>query len=466
MFLHTFAVDSSSAPHYGPANDCNPSWRGHPAAASAPDVGPEGETEMRIMRNGAWGGLALVAVVALAACGSSSSKSSVSGATSGAGGSTASPITIGASLSLSGDFASDGQAFQRGYQLWANYQNAHGGLLGHKVTLHILNDASSPAQVVTNYQRLIGSDKDPLVFGPFSTLLTLPSARVAARYGYAFVEGAGGGPAVFGAGLHNVFDVSVPVKDNLVTWAQWVASLPTSERPKTAAYATVNDPFTQPQIPVAQNILQNAGVKTVSSKVFPAEVTDFTPIATQVASTKADAFVLGSVDVPTVSAFVHTFIQQHYNPKQFIATAGPDQGAAFVKAVGPGNESGIFVPNGWYGGFQKPDSQQMVQAYIAKYGGTPSDINADVAEAYSVGQVMAQAVAATHSLDNAKIIAYLHSGATLDSVQGPVKFDSLGQNTAATTLTFQWQSSTLVQTLPTSTAGSKPPLNPKPNWKG
>ena len=141
--------------------------------------------------------------------------------------------------------------------------------------------------------------------------------------------------------------------------------------------------------------------------------------------------MLGSVDVPTVSAFTHAFIQQHYNPKAFIATAGPDQGAAFVKAVGAGNENGIFVPNGWFGGFQKADSQQMVKEYIAKYGGTPSDVNADVAEAYSVGQVMAQAVQATHGFDNAKIIAYLHSGVTLDSVQGPVKFDSAGREHGA-----------------------------------
>jgi branched-chain amino acid transport system substrate-binding protein len=433
---------------------------------------------MKILRNCVWAGLALAAVAVLAACGGSSSKSSSSkssssksstGGSSGAStsaSSSASPITIGASLSLSGDFAADGQAFQKGYQLWAADQNAKGGLMGHKVSLKILNDASSPAQVVTNYQNLIGSDKVPLVFGPFSTLLTVPSARVAARYGYAFVEGAGGAPSVFGSGLHNVFDVSVPVKLNLVTFAQWIAALPASQRPKTAAYATVDDPFTAPQIPEAKSILEGAGVKTVYSKVFPAEVNDYTPIAGQVAATHADVTVLGSVDVPTVSAFVHSFIQQHYQPKAFIATAGPDQGATFVKAVGPGNENGIFVPNGWYGGFQKADSQQMVKEYIAKYGGTPSDVNADVAEAYSVGQVMTQAVDATHSFDNAKIIAYLHSGVTLDSVQGPVKFDALGQNTAGKTLTFQWQNGTLVQTLPTTTPGSKPPAYPKPAWKG
>jgi branched-chain amino acid transport system substrate-binding protein len=400
----------------------------------------------------------LASVALLAACGSSSSSSG------GGGGS--GPITIGTSLSLSGDFAADGQAFQKGYQLWINDQNAKGGLLGHKLKLEVVSDASSPSQVVSNYQKLIGSDKVQLVFGPFSTLLTLPSARVAARYGYAFVEGAGGGPAVFGSGLHNVFDVTVPVKLNLVTFANWIASLPASQRPKTAAYATVNDPFTQPQLPQARSILQAAGVNTVYSKVFPAEVTDFTPIASQVASSHADLAVLGSVDVPTVSAFVHSFIQQHYNPKALIATAGPDQGATFVKAVSAGNENGIFVPNGWYGGFQKADSQQMVKEYIAKYGGTPSDVNADVAEAYAVGQVIAQAVAATHSLDNQKIINYLHSGVTLDSVQGPVKFDSLGQNTAGKTLTFQWQNGKLLQTLPASTPGSTPPQYPKPAWKG
>jgi len=419
-------------------------------------------------------GLALGAVTLVAACGGSSSSSSSSsggGATSSAstsasGGATGSPITIGTSLSLSGDFSADGQAFERGYQLWTADQNKAGGLLGHKINLDVLSDSSSPAQVVSNYQKLIGSNKDQLVFGPFSSLLTVPAARIAQRYGYAFVEGAGGAPSVFGAGLHNVFDVSIPVRNNLVTFAQWIASLPASQRPKTAAYATVNDPFTQPQIPVAQKILQAAGVKTVLSKVFPAEVTDYTAIAGQMASSHADLAILGSVDVPTVSAFTHAFVQQHYNPKAFIATGGPDQGAAFVKAVGTGNENGIFVPNGWYPGFKKADSETMVKEYIAKYGGTASDVNSDVSEAYSVGQVLAQAVQATHGFNQQKILTYLKSGVTLNSVQGPVKFDALGENTAQKTLTFQWQKGALVQVIPTATAGSQAPLYPKPAWQG
>ena len=376
------------------------------------------------------------------------------------------PIVIGASLSLTGDFSTDGQAFERGYELWQSYVNSHGGLLGgRKVRLDILNDASNPTTAATNYTKLISSNHDNLVFGPFSTLLTVPTAKVAARSGYAFIEGAGGGPAVFQLSLPNVFDPSPPIANQLVLFANWVASLPPSQRPKTAAYPMVNDPFADPMVMTAQSILVKAGVKTVYSQVYPAENPDFHAGADAVAATNAQMVVLGSVDVPTVSAFMTAFEQQHYNPMIMAASSGPDQGAAYLSAVGAGNANGIMVPNGWYGGFQNPLSQAMVSAYIAKYGGTPSGINADVAEAYSVGEVAAAAVTATKGTDNAKIIHYLHSGVTIQTVQGPAQFNAVGENTKATMFIFQWQpTGKFVQVLPATAAGSQPILNPKPHW--
>ena len=80
--------------------------------------------------------------------------------------------------------------------------------------------------------------------------------------------------------------------------------------------------------------------------------------------------------------------------------------------------------------------------------------------------MLAQAVQATHGFDQPKIITYLKSGVTLDSVQGPVKFNSQGENLAQKTLTFQWQNGTLVQSLPTTTSGAHKPLYPKPAWTG
>ena len=71
--------------------------------------------------------------------------------------------------------------------------------------------------------------------------------------------------------------------DQLVPFANWVASLPASERPKTAAYPMVDDPFAVPMVQNAQAILQKAGVKTVYSKVFPAENPAYKAGADQVA---------------------------------------------------------------------------------------------------------------------------------------------------------------------------------------
>ena len=381
----------------------------------------------------------------LAACSSTSSGTSPSTGSS----KNTTPIKIGVSLSLTGDFSADGKAFEQGYQLWADDINSKGGLLGRQVTLDIVNDASSPVQVATNYQKLISVDHVDLVFGPFSTLLTKASSQVVNRYGYAFVEGAGGGPSVFTSGLTNVFDVSLPVANNLVSFAKWIAAMPAATRPATAAYATQDDPFTAPQLDAARAILEPAGVKTVYNKVYPSETTDYGPIAAGMISAKADIVLVGTL-LPDVTAFVKQFVQQNYNPKALIATAGPDQGTQFVSNVGASHTEGIMVPNGWYPTQNTPGNAEMVAAYIKKYGGDASGISSDVPEAYSVGEVTAQAVTQQKSLDQTKLIATLHAG-TFDSVQGKVKFDSTGQNVAAFSYVFQWQKGVLLPYQPDTT---------------
>ncbi len=412
--------------------------------------------------------VAVLSVSVLAACsGSSASSGGNTGNTTSQGNSTG-PVTIGASLSLTGDFSADGLAFEKGYKLWAKDVNAHGGILGRQVKLTVLNDNSDPNQVVTNYQTLLGTDHVDLTFGPFSSLLTAPASSVAARYGMAFVEGAGGAPAVFDTPSnqadHNVFDVSLPIADELVPFVHWIASLPPNKRPKTAAYPMAQDPFADPPVQLAQTLLSKLGVKTVYSQIFPEEVPAYKAPADQVAGTRADVVVLGSTDVPTVAAFMQEFEQQHYTPKLFIAAAGPDQGASFTSAVGVGNADGMMVADGWYPGYANAASQNMVKEYVAAYGGSASGVNADVAEAYSVGQVMAQAVTATGGTDNAKIISYLHSGITLSSVQGPVKFDALGENGAAAAFIFQWQQNNFNEVLPTGDPGASPIIATKPAW--
>jgi branched-chain amino acid transport system substrate-binding protein len=402
-------------------------------------------------------GVLIVALLVLSACGGSTTTTTTTNQPQP-------PIKIGVSLSLSGDFSADGKAFQQGYELWRDTINKNGGLLGRQVQLDILSDASSTTQVVTNYQKLITVDKVDLVVGPFSSLLTKPASVVANRYGYAMIEGAGGGPSVFTQGLHNLFDVSPPVANLLVSFAQYLLAMPASQRPTTAAYATEDDPFTQPQVDTAKALLEQGGIKTVSYQVYPAETTDYTPIAQKMISSNAQVIITGTL-LPDITAFIQAFKQQHYNPKALIATAGPDQGAQFTSAIGGATAAeGIFVPNGgWYPSIDTFQNKRMVSDYLAKYGGTADAISSDVAEAFSVGQVLQQAATKINSIDNAKLIAELHSGDTFQSVQGPVKFNDQGENILGTGYLFQWQKGSLVSVFPASQAQDAPEF-PKPNW--
>src|SRR5258705_234222 len=83
------------------------------------------------------------------------------------------------------------------------------------------------------------------------------AARVAARYGYAFLEPAGGAQTVFNLHLHNLFLAQAsPVLDLGQSFVDYILSLPASQRPRTAAYSSVDNPFASPVVALVQQQLQ------------------------------------------------------------------------------------------------------------------------------------------------------------------------------------------------------------------
>lgn len=370
------------------------------------------------------------------------------------------PIVIGSSISLSGDYSDDGKAVQQGYQLWADALNAKGGLLGHPVSFKLVNDASSTDQVVTNYQNLFTVDKVDLAFGPFSSFLTIPASVVAARYSYLFPSPASGSPQVFNRGLNNVFHVQPSTGvQALQVFANWVLSLPAAQRPTSVAYATQDDPLIEPGVEGVRATLEAAGITTAYDHVYPKETSDFTPIALAVAHANADVVVLGS-ELPDSVAFIRTFVQQKYNPKAFIEFNGPDQGSEFTSKVGKDVE-GIMCPAGWFPTLPSPGNADFVAAYVAKYGGAAADVPGDAAEAYSVGQQLEQAVNQTQSLDNKTLIDAFHS-MTFTTVQGTWSYDSAGRP-SGTGILGQWVGNEFDVVYPADVA-MKPFEYPKPVW--
>jgi len=165
--------------------------------------------------------------------------------------------------------------------------------------------------------------------------------------------------------------------------------------------------------------------------------------------------------LPDAIAFVKAFQQQHFSPRSLAETAGPDQGSQFSDKLGNGVAEGIIVPAGGWPDAKTAGNDHMVAAYLAAHGGTAEDMSSDIAEAYSVGQVVQQAVAQKHSVDNAQLIDALHHG-TFQTVQGTLTFDATGKPKGDSFL-VQWQGGKAVPVYPAATAVARPEY-PKPDW--
>jgi branched-chain amino acid transport system substrate-binding protein len=364
-------------------------------------------------------------------------------------------------MSLSGDFATLAGPALKGYELWAATVNKNGGLLGRKVVLKIVDDASNPNQVVTNYENLITADHVNLTFGPFSSLLTIPAATVAKRFGYAFIEPSGGAPQVFALHLPDLFLAQpAPIISAGDAFANYILSLPPSQRPKTAAYPSADDPFTLAIVDEIQHRLAAAGIKTVYSTIYAAETVDLSPVVTKLVAAKPDLLVSGTGGADAV-AEVKGMVQAHFTPKVVFFTGGPND-PTFPAQVGPGNAEGIFSTGDWFPQAKTAGNAAFEEAYVAKYGGTAAHIDPAAAEAYACGQLLQLVTKKYGKIDNATIISALHHG-SWPTVEGNLSWDAYGAPKGSD-IVVQWVHGQLLPVYPPAQALAKPIA--KQAWTG
>jgi branched-chain amino acid transport system substrate-binding protein len=370
------------------------------------------------------------------------------------------PIVIGASLPLSGRFSEPGTAAQEGYQVWAAMVNESGGLLGRQVELSILDNASDQDTAVSDYEKLITVDQVDLVVGPFSSFLVIPSSEVAARYGYAFVEPAGGAPDVFNRGLDNIFFAQpAPGDQQADPFAEYILGLPEDVRPQTFAVASQDDPFTLGVMDRLKSQLSDGGLELVFDEIYAPETTDFSAIAIQVADLDPDLIIGGTILEDSIGQ-IRAYQEAGYQPRGAFFTTGPSLPGPFREALGTATE-GIFAAMSWFPEAEEYQNAEFVQKYVDMFGGVPGDIPEDAANAFTVGQVLQQAVENIQSTDNAALIDELHS-AEFQTIVGPLSFDEVGRP-QGTFMILQWQGETFVIVAPEGRAQADP-IWPKPEW--
>ena len=403
------------------------------------------------LRSIAGAAVAVAAATVLTACGAAA-QSAGSANSSG-------PITIGMSLPMTGPVADVSKSGYQGYELWASQVNASGGLLGRQVKLDMLDDGFDPNQTAADYTRLISQDHVNLLLGTFSSLLNAPASAVAARQGMLYVEPSGGASTLFTRGFTDLFfaqpGTTATLPDRFVSW---IASLPASERPATAAYVTQDDPSASPAVAVFKTQLQALGVKTLYYQVYDPSTTNFDSIAAKIAADKPQMIIQGAV-ADDGAQFVRSLQKLRYSPKILFQTNAPTD-EAYPSAIGGAqNADGVFTAQSWSATAGYPGNAAFVRAYTKMFGATPTE---DAANSYTAGQVLAAAVKAVGSLNQQALSAWLH-GHTVSTIVGPLKWDKAGDPEGSLLLS-QWQQGTLQIVAPSSAATSKSVLITKPSW--
>src|SRR5919112_1344715 len=371
--------------------------------------------------------LSVVALVSVAACGTPNSEKQAS---------EDGPITIGISLPLTGDFSQPGTQAKRGYEVWKDMVNEQGGILGRDVELKITDDASNQDTVVADYTRLISQDKVDLVLGTFSSLLNYPASAVAEKNKMVFVEPAGGAERMFTRGFKYLFFAQPATASRQADiFVEWIKGLPADQRPKTAAYPTQDDPFAAPVIQSMQRQLEALGVQTVFSSTYPADTANFQAIASQLAQKKPDLIAQGAVFEDGVG-LVRSLKQLDYSPKMMFQTSAPSNAAQYSDGVGVGSTEGVFYTVSWHQDAKTEKNPEFVAGYKAAYAN--ADPAEDAADAYATAEVLAAAVTAVGSLDQAKLKDWLHAN-QVQTILGPLSWEATGEPKGKFLLA-QWQS--------------------------
>jgi branched-chain amino acid transport system substrate-binding protein len=339
------------------------------------------------------------------------------------------PIRIGMSLALTGAGAAPAKVINTALDIWRDDINAKGGLLGRPVELVIYDDQSAPANVPNIYTKLITVDKVDLVLGPYGTNFVAPAMPTIIQYNKLTISFTAIGindkfhyPRYFSmvsTGPEGVDSFSIGFFD--MAAAQ-------QPRPQTVAILAADAEFAQSAAAGARNQINKHGFKLVYDQSYPPSTTDFGPVVRAVRATNPDIVYIGAYPPDNVG-IIRAANEIGLVPKMM-------GGAMIGMLVTPIKMQLGPIANGLITGenFAAASARQIVGAsdFLKRYAERAAAAHIDPLGfawgpfAYSAGQVLAQAVTETKSLDQDKLAEYLHK-ASFKTVSGDFSFGKDGE---------------------------------------
>jgi branched-chain amino acid transport system substrate-binding protein len=383
--------------------------------------------------------LALAAVLSLAvlasACASQSSGSSGKG----------DPVTLGASLSLTGSLGSFGVDQRAGYQQAIADINAAGGVkiggTSHQVKLVVLNNQSDPTTASQQVRNLVLKDGAQAVLGAGTPPITVPQALVAETLRVPYLTTntpVGAFAAGNKAGWKYSWDMFFSEPEQAANIIKAVNRFPTNHK---IALFTDNEPDGVVERPLYKAAAAANGDQVVGDFSFPVGTTDFTSFITS-AKAKEAQIVVGQMDPPDAVNLFKQMKSLGYAPKIGIVAKAGDF-VSWVNALGHIAE-GSLLEAVWLPSWNYPGTAH-IEATLGKKFDNLGDLGTATA-AYSVVQVMINAFKRAGSTDPTKVNSALAS-TNLTTQYGLVHFAKNHTSTMRFAVA-QWQGTKTIPVWP------------------
>ena len=356
------------------------------------------------------------------------------------------PITIGFSMALTGSLAVNGKSGLLAMQIWAENQNAKGGLLGRPVKLDFYDDQTNPSLVPQIYTKLLDVDKVDLVISGYGTNVAAPAMPVVMSHKMNFIS-------LFALDINEEFHYNryfsmLPVgPDPRPAISEGFFDIVTANKEKlglkTIALAVGDGEATRNTADGARVNLKKAGLEVVYDRTYPLNTTDFSPIIRAMQATNADIMYVSSYPADSVG-IIRSVHEQGLNTKIFGGNLTGPQSTSIKTSLGP-MLNGIITFDWWLPAptLQFPGVMEFLKEYQARAGKEGVDpLGYYLAPwAYADLQVLGQAVEGTGGLDQDKLAEYIHSN-TFKTVVGDVSFGEKGEWSKARIMTIQFQNIT------------------------
>jgi branched-chain amino acid transport system substrate-binding protein len=346
-------------------------------------------------------------------------------------------IVLGAAVSLTGKYSTNGEHTKNGYDLAVKRINDMGGVKvggkSYKFKVIYYDDESNSKRAAQLAERLIKQDGVKYMLGPYSSGLTKAIAPVTEENKVPMVEANGASRSLFTKGYKYLFAVLSPANQYLEV-AIDLAVEKNGGKPVRIAQAFEQDAFSQDVRIGVMEAAERTGSKIIIDDKLPKELNDMAATLAKVKAVKPDVLVVSGhskgaltairqisemkVDVPML-AMTHCdaskLAKQHGDKSEFALCASQWHKTLTYK-------------DKFFGDGMKYDAD-----FTKAYGYAPPY---QAAESSAALLVFKDAFERANSFDTKKVRDAL-AKTEMQTFYGNIKFGSGGQNTAKPMVLFQ-----------------------------